>query len=184
VETGPTGGDVTTASSCQAVVAGDERQNGSPHQTILIRTFFRQKMGARKQQRGGAARKQPVQQQQQGQLKKGAQLRKKQALSQKVREKKEQAAVLAARRRKMTVDLMKIEIVTEPDIPEVKRYPTFFLHFIALYLLLYAIRPVFHVVGCGPVQGYSEFHNLMGFISKKMPNNIFFKMFVKNFSVS
>ncbi len=77
-------------------------------------------MVARKQQRGGAARKPPAQlQQQQGQLKKGAQLRKKQALSQKVREKMEQAGVLAARRRKLTVDLMKIEIVTEPDIPEV-----------------------------------------------------------------
>jgi hypothetical protein len=76
-------------------------------------------MGARKQQRDGAARKQPAQQQQQqGQLKKGVQRRKKQALSQKVREKMERA-VLAARRRKMTVDLMKIEIVTEPDIPEV-----------------------------------------------------------------
>jgi hypothetical protein len=75
-------------------------------------------MGARKQQRGGGARKQPAQQQQQGQLKKGSQLRKKHALSQKVREKTEQA-VLAARRRKMTVDVMKIEIVTEPDIPEV-----------------------------------------------------------------
>ncbi len=50
VETGPTGSDVTTASSCQAVVAGDERQNGSPHQTLLSKSgnFSEEKNGSEK----------------------------------------------------------------------------------------------------------------------------------------
>jgi hypothetical protein len=48
METRPTGSDVTTASSCQAVVAGDERQNCSPHQTLLIKSenFSEEKNGS------------------------------------------------------------------------------------------------------------------------------------------
>jgi hypothetical protein len=50
VETWPAGSDVTTASSCQAVVAGDERQNGSPQQTLLIKSgnFSEEKNGSKK----------------------------------------------------------------------------------------------------------------------------------------